>query len=172
MEERYPIGKFEKPVIITDALVTEWIQNMAAYPSKLSKIVEALTEEDQQLTYREGAWTIKQLVHHIADAQVNVYTRIKLALTEEKPSIKPFEENGWANLVDSQLPIQSSLYIIEGIHARLAYLIEQQTFEELERSFKHPDTGLQTVLSTLAFSVWHVNHHLAHVQNALATRTA
>lgn len=172
MDERYPIGKFEKPEIITDELVKEWIQNISTYPSRLSSIAESLSEEEQQLTYREGAWTVKQLVHHIADAQVNVYTRIKLALTEENPTIKPFEENGWANLVDSNLPTKSSLQIIDGIHARLAFLIEQLTVEQLERKFTHPDTGLQTVLSTVAFSVWHVNHHLAHIQNALATRTA
>lgn len=171
MDVRYPIGKFEKPEIITEALVKEWIQNISAYPSKLRKMAESLSEEEQQLTYRDGAWTIKQLVHHIADAQVNVYTRIKLALTEENPTIKPFEENGWANLVDSHLPTKSSLQIIEGIHARLAYLIEQLAKEQLERRFTHPDTGVQTVISTVAFSVWHVNHHLAHIENALATRT-
>ena len=172
MDVRYPIGQFEKPEHITNELVKEWIDDLSAYPSRLKTIVETLTDEEQQLTYREGAWTIKQLVHHIADAQINVYTRIKLAITEENPTIKPFEENGWANLVDSNLPTAASLQIIEGLHARLSYLLNQLTEEQLERKFTHPDTGVQTVLSTVAFSVWHVNHHLAHIQNALAARTA
>lgn len=171
MNERYPIGKFEEPEFISEELLKKWIQDLATYPSRLNKITELLSEEEQQLTYREGAWTIKQLVHHIADAQVNVYTRIKLALTEENPTIKPFEENAWASLEDSQLPTIVSLKIIEGLHARLAYLVEQLTKEQLERKFTHPETGVNTVLSTVAFSVWHVNHHLAHIENALATRT-
>ena len=171
MDVRYPIGKFEKPDILTDELIVEWIQTISSYPLRLKAMVESLNEEEQQLTYREGAWTIKQLVHHIADAQVNMYTRIKLALTEENPTIKPFEENAWANLEDSYLPMISSVQIIEGLHARLAYLLEQLNKEQLEQKYTHPDTGIQTVLSTLAFSVWHINHHLAHIQNALATRT-
>jgi len=171
VDARFPIGQFEKPAHVTNELVKEWIDNLSAYPSQLKAIVETLTDEEQQLTYREGAWTIKQLVHHIADAQINVYTRIKLALTEENPMIKPFEENGWANLVDSNLPTVSSLQIIEGLHARLAYLLEQLTKEQLDRTYTHPDTGLQTILSTVAFSVWHVNHHLAHIHHALAART-
>lgn len=171
MDIRYPIGKFQGPEIITDELIKEWVQNISSYPSSLKKVAESLNEEEQQLTYREGAWTVKQLVHHIADAQINVYTRIKLALTEESPEIKPFEENAWASLVDSNLPIITSIQIIEGLHARLTYLLEQLPKEQLERKYTHPETGLQTVLSTLAFSVWHVNHHLAHIQNALATRT-
>ncbi len=171
MDERYPIGKFEKPEILTEDLVKEWIQNIDDYPKELSRLTGSLSEEEMNLTYRKGAWTIKELVHHIADAQVNVYTRIKLALTEENPTIKPFEENGWASLVDSNLPTTSSLQMIEGLHARLAYLMGQLTKEQLERKFTHPDTGTQTVDSTLAFSVWHVNHHLAHIQNALAKRT-
>ncbi|MFC7686033.1 YfiT family bacillithiol transferase [Ureibacillus sp. GCM10028918] len=171
MDDRYPIGQFKKPEIITDELVKEWIQNISTYPIRLKQMTETLSENDQQLTYRVGAWTIKQLVHHIADAQVNVYTRIKLALTEENPQIKPFEENAWANLEDSNLPIVTSLQIIEGLHARLAYLLEKLTNDQLERKYSHPETGVQTILSTLAFSVWHVNHHLAHIQNALGTRT-
>ncbi|MDN4495287.1 YfiT family bacillithiol transferase [Ureibacillus aquaedulcis] len=172
MDERYPIGKFKETEVITSELINEWIQNLSTYPSKLSEAAESLNEEEQQLTYREGAWTIQQLVHHIADAQVNVYTRIKLALTEENPQIKPFEENAWATLADSDLPIITSLQLIEGLHARMAYLLGQLTKDQLDRKYTHPETGVQTILSTLAFSVWHVNHHLAHIQNALATRTA
>lgn len=172
MDDKYPIGKFKEPGSMTDELVKGWVQNISSYPLRLRELAGSLSEGEQQLTYREGAWTIQQLVHHIADAQINVYTRIKLALTEENPEIKPFEENAWATLVDSSLPITTSLQIIEGLHARLAYLFEQLTKDQLERKYTHPETGVQTVLSTLAFSTWHVNHHLAHIQNALATRTA
>ncbi|KGR75602.1 YfiT family bacillithiol transferase [Ureibacillus sinduriensis] len=171
MDERYPIGKFKEPDFLTDELVTEWIQSISTYPQSLTEIAGSLNDEEQQLTYREGAWTIKQLVHHIADAQINVYTRIKLALTEDNPQIKPFEENSWATLADCSLPIITSLQIIEGLHARLAYLFEKLTKDQLERKYTHLETGVQTILSTLAFSTWHVNHHLAHIQNALATRT-
>lgn len=170
MDERYPIGKFKGPEIITDELVIGWVRTISTYPLRLREIAGSLNDEKQQLTYREGAWTIKQLVHHIADAQVNVYTRIKLALTEDNPQIKPFEENAWATLADSSLPIMTSIHIIEGLHARLTYLFEQLTKDQLERQYTHPETGVQTILSTLAFSAWHVNHHLAHIQNALATR--
>lgn len=170
MDERYPIGKFTSTREITKELIHEWITDISSYPTRLKEIVASLNEEDQSLTYRHGSWTVKQLVHHIADAQVNVYTRIKLALTEDHPTIKPFEENEWAQLADMDLPLSSSLQLIEGLHNRLAYLLEHLSYEQFKRTYQHPETGNQTVQGTLEFCVWHVNHHLAHIENALATK--
>lgn len=170
MEERYPIGKFRSVGGITKDQIKEWIADISSYPTRLKDVVASLNEEEQQFTYRHGSWTVKQLVHHIADAQVNVYTRIKLALTEDHPTIKPFEENGWSLLPDVDLPLSQSLQLIEGLHSRLAYLLEHLTDEQLKRTYQHPETGDQTVEGTLEFCVWHVNHHLAHIQNALATK--
>lgn len=170
--ERYPIGQYESPEIITQEIRDNWIQDISTFPARLKEVVESITEEEQLLTYREGAWSIRQLVHHIADAQLNVYIRIKLALTEEKPTIKPFEENGWIALADSNIEFASSLSIIEGLHTRLSYLLKNLHEEQLQKTFIHPDTGIQTVEKTIGFCVWHVNHHLAHIKNALAKRNS
>ncbi|WP_421663073.1 YfiT family bacillithiol transferase [Lysinibacillus telephonicus] len=170
INERYPIGQYEAPESITQEIRDNWIEDISTFPTRLKEIVESINEEDQHLTYREGAWSIRQLVHHIADAQINVYTRIKLALTEENPTIKPFEENGWAALADSNIELASSLSIIQGLHARLSYLLANLSEEQLKKTFIHPDTGIQTVEKTMGFCVWHVNHHLAHIKNALEKR--
>lgn len=168
--ERYPIGQYEAPESITKEIRDNWIQDISTFPVRLKEVIESITEEDQQLSYREGAWSIRQLVNHIADAQINVYTRIKLALTEESPTIKPFEENGWAALADSDLPLASSLSIIEGLHARLSYLAANLDEQQVGKTFIHPATGIQSVEKTIGFSVWHTNHHLAHIKIALAKR--
>ncbi len=170
IDNRYPIGKYEVPEKITSEIRKNWIQDISTFPSRLKDVLNSVTEEDQQLTYREEAWSIRQLVHHIADAQINVYTRIKLALTEDNPTIKPFEENGWVALPDSNLPLASSISIIEGLHTRLNYLVANLDEEQLKKTFTHPDTGIQTVEKTIGFCVWHVNHHLAHIKNALALK--
>ncbi|RUL53564.1 YfiT family bacillithiol transferase [Lysinibacillus antri] len=164
---KYPIGQFEAPTYITREQLNGWITDISNYPDQLMKVVGNIKEDDLNRTYREGAWTIKQLVHHIADAQLNYYMRIKLALTENNPTIKPFEENEWAQLPDTELPIAASLKMIAGMNERLAYLLQSITDDQFKTIFTHPIVGIQTIQETIAFCVWHTNHHLAHIKNAL-----
>ncbi|SOC18074.1 DinB family protein [Ureibacillus xyleni] len=167
---KYPIGQFEVPEDITEKQLNKWISEISTFPLVLNKVVGNLNEVEQQLTYRQGAWTIKQLVHHIADAQINYYTRIKLALTEDNPTIKPFEENEWASLVDSDVPLLASIKIIEGINERFSFLLEHLTEEQLNKFFSHPVTGKQTIPTTIGFCSWHIHHHLAHIKLALENK--
>mgnify|MGYP001952350338 CR=1 FL=1 len=167
---KYPIGHFEVTEEISKNELNQWIDEITVFPTLLNEVVGNLNEEEQKLTYREGAWTIKQLVHHIADGQINYYTRIKLALTEDNPIIKPFEENEWASLVDSELPLTASIKIIEGIHERFSYLLKNLTEEQLNKIFSHPVTGKQTIPTTIGFCAWHIRHHLAHIKIALENK--
>lgn len=166
--QQYPIGQYIAPETISNEVLLGWMKDIETLPTTLQEVVENLSEEAQERTYREGSWTVKQLVHHIADSQINAYTRIKLALTEESPTIKPFEESEWANLADSNVQIAASMKIIEGIHERFSYLLKNLKNEQLKRVFIHPVGGSHSVEGYIGFCAWHINHHLAHIKNALA----
>jgi hypothetical protein len=161
---RFPIGHFEKPALYTKEIVSGYIAIIAAFPEKLKAAVSDLDEEQLDTPYRDGGWTIRQVVHHCADSHMNSLIRFKLALTEETPIIKPYFENLWANLADSQMAIEPSLQILEGLHQRWGFLLNSLTEEELEKSFIHPEHGkifqLKEVIGAYA---WHCDHHLAHI---------
>lgn len=166
-DARYPIGEFERPTNISESQIQQWIQEIKALPAQLKETTQHLTDEQQALSYRENGWTIRQLVHHIADSHMNSFIRFKLALTEENPTIKPYEENDWALLEDSKLPIAPSLALIEGLHERWAYLLESLTTEQWEKQFVHPDSGTILLAENLSLYAWHGKHHLAHIKLAL-----
>lgn len=166
-DARYPIGEFERPTNISESQIQQWIQEIKALPAQLKETTQNLTDEQQALSYRENGWTIRQLVHHIADSHMNSFIRFKLALTEENPTIKPYEENDWALLEDSKLPIAPSLALIEGLHERWAYLLESLTTEQWEKQFVHPDSGTILLAENLSLYAWHGKHHLAHIKLAL-----
>jgi uncharacterized damage-inducible protein DinB len=166
MDERYPIGTFQLEGEITKSLTNQWIEEIANLPKKVRDAVTGLSEEQLDIPYREGGWKIRQVVHHIADSHMNAYIRFKLALTEENPVIKPYEEARWAELEDSKLSIDVSLTLIESVHVRLVELLKRLNEEELKRTFVHPASGIVSIEKNIGLYAWHGNHHLAHITNA------
>jgi hypothetical protein len=164
-ELKYPIGRFERPTEITDALLNEWIAAIATFPVRLTNEVAHLSDEQLDTPYRPDGWTLRQVVHHCADSHMNSLMRLKLALTEDQPTIKPYFEDRWAALLDSKMmPITASLQMIEGIHARWVELLTHLTDAQKERTFLHPETGrIIRVDENIGIYAWHCNHHLAHI---------
>jgi len=167
IDGKYPIGQFESVEVISREQVAEWIEEIHLLPEQLKEVVVDLNEEDLNRTYRPNSWTVRQLVHHIADSHLNSYIRIKLALTEEKPTIKPYEEAEWAKLPDYNLPMSVSIQLIHSLHERWVYLLQNLTDEQLKKSFHHPVLGMITVENSIGTYAWHGKHHLAHIKNAL-----
>lgn len=165
---KYPIGKFEKPERISFPALKEAIKEIKAFPEYLKSSVKGLSERQLDTPYRPGGWSVRQLVHHCADSHMNAYIRFKLALTEENPTIKPYEEGEWAKLPDSTLPINSSLQLLDSLHLRWGYLLEHMKESDFQRTYFHPDKGRSQGLDeiTMLYS-WHGNHHLAHVQHLM-----
>jgi uncharacterized damage-inducible protein DinB len=158
---RYPIGDFCADAVTTSR--AQQIDTLRQLPAKLREAVHGLTDAQLDTPYREGGWTVRQLVHHIADSHANAYIRFKLALTETNPTIKPYDEAAWAELPDSRLPVDISLAIVEGVHTRLVVLLESLTDSDFEKTFQHPERGPMTLGRNLALYEWHSLHHTAHI---------
>ena len=140
------------------------IHTIHVLPELVKKATEGLSDEQLDTPYREGGWTIRQVVHHIADSHANAFMRFKLALTEDWPTIKPYDEAAWAELADSKtLPLAASLAMIEGIHARWFALLDTMDFDDFHKGFLHPERGRLTLITALAMYDWHSRHHLAHI---------
>ncbi|WP_114785031.1 YfiT family bacillithiol transferase [Botryobacter ruber] len=165
--QRYPIGPFEKPAEITAEEVAQWIAAIASFPEQLSTAVAHLSDEQLDTPYRPGGWTIRQVVHHCADSHLNSFIRFKLALTEDKPTVKPYFEERWAELPDGKLaPVATSLHILDGLHQRWALLLRSLSATDLKKSFLHPEHGKEIFLDEcLGLYAWHGRHHLAHITN-------
>lgn len=165
MDLRYPIGKFEQEGPITAEQRAAWIEDIRELPAQLSAAVAGLSEERLDTPYREGGWTVRQVVHHVADSHMNSLIRFKLALTEDRPTIKPYEEALWAELADSRAcPIAPSLALIEGLHQRWTALLEAMDEAAFARAFYHPANGTTSALDrTLGLYAWHGRHHTAHI---------
>ena len=168
MDVRYPIGKLQVPEKVTLENVQEWLKEIDNYTIRLRETVDSLSDEELSRTYREGSWTVRQLVHHIADSQLNMYQRLKLALTDENPTVPAFDEEAWAVLPDTSLPIESSLKMVEGINERIVALAKTLTEEQLQRTFNHQIIGKVNVSAKMAKLAWHAEHHLAHIKLALS----
>jgi len=159
----YPIGQYEPKPFSIDQKVA-WMADIKFLPGQLEASILNLDEEQLHTPYRDGGWTVQQVVHHVADSHINSYVRFKLALTEdEPPTIKPYYEDRWAELGDSKLPIDVSLAIIDGVHQRWAAMLRSMTGAEFEKTFRHPETGDWTLDSALALYAWHSLHHTAHI---------
>ncbi|WP_026672024.1 YfiT family bacillithiol transferase [Alkalihalobacterium bogoriense] len=163
MDKRYPIGMFEYKGEISKKDREQWIEDIAQLPGKLRNAVEHLSDDELNQPYREGGWTIRQVVHHIADSHMNAFIRFKLALTETSPTIKPYKEAEWANLPDvSSTPIGISLSLIEALHTRWVFLLRSDL--DFSRTFIHPESESVNRLDyTIGMYAWHGNHHLAHI---------
>jgi DinB superfamily len=162
---RYPIGKFKAPETYTSDYLSERIQAIAQFPELLKNEVMHLTDEQLDTPYRDGGWTIRQVVHHCADSHMNCFIRIKWALTEDNPTIKFYYEDRWGDMADNvTMPVGPSLAFLEGLHFRLAYLMKSLSITDLEKSFIHPEHNasfqIKEIIGTYA---WHGSHHLAHI---------
>ncbi|MEE9439681.1 MAG: putative metal-dependent hydrolase [Saprospiraceae bacterium] len=164
---KYPIGKYNPGKISMDKL-EEWIDGIEKFPSLLRKTVKGLNEKELLKTYRPEGWNIRQLVHHLADSHMNSFIRFKLALTEDCPTIKPYEESNWATFPDAnKQPIESSLLILEGLHSRWTTLLKNMSVTDFSKSFLHPEHKISTDLaSTVGMYEWHGKHHLEHIKIA------
>jgi len=161
---RYPIGRFTPPASYTNEEIQHLIQTIKTLPGKMRQAIISLNEKQLDTPYRTGGWNLRQLVHHVADSHMNGLTRFKLALTENNPTIKPFEEVGWALLADYNMPVESSLQILEGMHLHLVALLESFTDEHWNRTFVNPSSGsTMNLKNALALYAWHGTHHLAHI---------
>jgi DinB superfamily len=160
---RYPIGRFIPPVKSTAESRSMHIQTLRLLPGHLRAAVSGLSDSQLDTPYREGGWTVRQVVHHVANSHTNSYIRFKLALTEDWPTIKPYDEAAWAKLADSRLPVDVSLSWNETLHERWVVLLESMTEEDFEKGFIHPEMGRQKLATTLALYDWHSRHHAAHI---------
>lgn len=167
MDVKYPIGKLQVPEKVTLDNVQEWLKQIGTYTVRLRETVDSLSDEELNKTYRDGSWTIYQLVHHIADSQLVMFQRLKLALTDDNPTVPNFIQDKWAIQPDTKLPIESSIKILEGINDRIVFLGNSLNEEQLDRSFTHEITGKITVATKIAKLAWHEEHHLAHIKIAL-----
>lgn len=168
MDVRYPIGKLQVPETITKENLEEWLKKIETYTIRLRETVDSLNDDELNKTYRDGSWTVRELVHHIADSQLNMYQRLKLALTDDSPTVPAFDEEKWAVQPDTTLPVESSLKMLEGINERIVSLGRHLSEEQLTRTFVHQVNGPITVATKVAKLAWHEEHHLAHIKNALA----
>lgn len=164
---RYPIGKFTPPATISAADRNKYIAEIAKLPLAMKTVVEPLSEEQLDTPYREGGWTVRQLVHHMPDSHLNSYIRFKWALTENQPVIKAYHEDRWAELPDTQhTPVAISLQLLEALHQRWVILLKNLKEEDWEKFFVHPETRKNIRLDTaVAMYAWHGNHHLAHINH-------
>jgi len=164
MDPRFPVGRFEMPAEVTSARRQQAIDEIAAAPAKLRAAVKGLNAAQLDTPYREGGWTVRQVVHHVPDSHLNAYVRLKLALTEEKPTIKPYDEAAWAELADSKnVPIEVSQVLLDSVHARWDSLWRSMKPEHFARVFVHPEAGERTVDWLLFLYEWHGRHHTAHI---------
>lgn len=168
MDVKYPIGELQVPENVTLADVQEWLKDIEVYTTRLRDVVGSLHDEELSRIYRDGAWTVRQLVHHIADSQLNMYQRLKLALSDENPTVPAFDEEKWAIQPDTQLPVESSIKMLEGINERIVFLGKNITEDQLDRVFTHEKNGEIIVAAKLAKLAWHEEHHLAHIKIALS----
>ena len=161
---RYPIGKFQRPDSVTSAERREFIGAIAEAPARLTAAVSGLKPQQIDTPYRPGGWTVRQLTHHIPDSHMNAFIRIKLALTEDSPTIKTYEEARWAELADAKAPIEPSLALLDNLHKRWVFLLQSLADADWARTFRHPDWKQpMSIDAALALYSWHGRHHVAHI---------
>jgi uncharacterized damage-inducible protein DinB len=168
-ELKYPIGHFVFNEKIRDVKLSDWISELEALPTRLEDLVIQLNDEQLNTPYRPGGWTIRQLVHHIADSHHHSYTRFKWALTEDDPIIKAYDEKAWSNLFDANnAPISLSLNYLKALHAKLIYLLRGLSKEDLQKVYVHPEGNVAvSLLENIGKYAWHGNHHLAHIEGIM-----
>ena len=166
---KYPVGKYRYPAEADDQTISGWVTVIEKLPESMRALVENLSYDSLDWIYRPGGWTIKQVVHHVADSHMNSFIRFKLAMTEDNPTIRPYMEGDWAQLADGDnFEIQHSLDILEGLHARMVLLFNSMSDEDWNRIFFHPEYDKSLTLKwMLGLYAWHSDHHLAHIKQAI-----
>ncbi len=163
-DQRFPIGKFQPPAEYNTAARNGFIQQLDEMPSQLRAAVKGLSNEQLNEPYREGGWSLRQVVHHLADSHLNAYTRFKLAITEDEPVIKTYNEKAWAGLEDSlKADVEVSLVLIKSLHQRWVMFLKSLDDQQFLRSYIHPESGKGSVDRILALYAWHGKHHIAHI---------
>jgi hypothetical protein len=164
MDLRYPVGPCEYPAAVSAEARRRHIDEVAALPVRLRDAVAHLNEAQLDTPYRPGGWTVRQVVHHFADSHMNAYVRFRLGLTEDQPTIKPYDEKRWAELVDCRrAPVDPSLSLLEGLHERWVLLLAGMSDIDYARTIHHPEMGVLRLDTYLATYGWHSRHHVAHI---------
>jgi hypothetical protein len=165
-DRQYPVGKFRTPESFAEAERARWIETIKAAPVLMREAAESLTEQQLDTPYREAGWTARQVIHHVPESHMNAYIRFKLALTEEEPVVKPYDEAAWAKLADVNTPIEPSLMLLESLHERWVVLMRLMKEGEWKRRYVQPQFNeTRTLELTLALYAWHCDHHIAHVRS-------
>ena len=163
-DPRYPIGKFSFDGTLSDQQKATFLDEIEQTPARMRAAVQGLTEKQLDTPYRDGGWTVRQVVHHVPDSHMNAYVRFKLALTEEEPTIRPYMEGLWAELPEAKTaPVDLSLALLDSLHKRWTMALRGMTAAEWKRSLKHPEMGMLSLEKMLALYSWHGRHHVAHV---------
>jgi uncharacterized damage-inducible protein DinB len=161
---RYPTGRFKRPESLSPDERRTAIETVAATPSRMRAAVRGLSDAQLDTPYRPGGWTVRQVVHHVPDSHANAFIRFKLALTEDVPTIKPYDEAAWATLEDARsTPIETSLALLEALHDRWDRILRAMSPEDYARRLNHPENGLMSLDQMLALYAWHGPHHVAHI---------
>lgn len=165
-QQRYPIGNFDAAREFTHTALQEFIADIAGLPAQMRQAVSGLDATQLDTPYRDGGWTLRQVVHHVADSHMNSYIRFRLALTEEAPTIKPYAEERWAELPDAKTePVEVSLELLEALHHRWVILLKSFSETDWQRVFIHPASGENSLAKAAGLYAWHGRHHLAHILN-------
>ena len=162
-ERQYPVGKYVPPPTYTEAERAAWIGEIEEAPARMRAAVAGLDDAKLETPYRPGGWTVRQVVHHVPDSHLNAYVRVKLALTEDNPTIKPYDQEAFAKLADQRLPIEISLSLLDGLHARWVAVWKTMTPDQFARPLYHPEIGAITIDYLLQHYDWHSRHHVAHI---------
>jgi hypothetical protein len=164
IDPRYPVGSAPRAESVDAAQISHYIAGLAALPENLRSAVDGLSEVQLDTPYRDGGWTVRQVVHHVADSHMQAYGRIRLALTEDWPVIKPYDEKLWAELADCRtLPVEVSLEILAPLHRRWVALLKSLSGADWERGYQHPERGRTSLAQAVALYEWHSRHHVAHI---------
>jgi uncharacterized damage-inducible protein DinB len=163
-DPRYPVGKFERKSTLTPDERRLCIEQIAETPAKLRDAIEGLSPQQLETPYREGGWTLREVAHHLPDSHLNAYCRFKLALTEDNPRIKAYDEAAWATLADTrETPVTVSLSLLESLHDRWVRILRSMKDDDFTRTLDHPENGPMTLDAMLGLYAWHGRHHVAHV---------
>jgi hypothetical protein len=161
---RYPVGKFRFPESVSAQELALFIDQIEEAPARMRGAIAGLSDSQLDTPYRPEGWTVRQLAHHVPDSHINSYMRFRLALTEEEPVIKPYEEKRWAELPDARsMPVEPSLALLESLHARWVPLLRSLSDADWKRTFRHPELGLVSLEKNAALYAWHGRHHVAHI---------
>jgi hypothetical protein len=160
---RFPIGRFNWPASVSAAQREDYISRIASTPARLRTALSGLSAKQLDTPYREGGWTLRQVAHHVPDSHMNSYIRFKLALTEDNPTVKPYDEAAWAGLNDSvDTPVETSLCLLDRLHERWVVLLRGMSEAQWKKTFRHPDLGPVSLEQNVTLYAWHGDHHVAH----------